>query len=627
MFEKRGQASVFIVLGLFLVLIVVLLLYFRSSQQAGEFQEKTGAVTHFSTSALKVKPYVTDCIEKQAVIALILASKTESGNLSLPPLDILEKSISNYVNDNIILCTHFSMFREFNISPGNVNTSVHVYSKNVVIDVNWPLKLVQGDLTLYENEFRVSFSLKLSELYEKVRSVVEHNTTLDAQHILSQNLNVEIIECENNSIRYMVNDKDYLLDENVLRFFFSTGIENLSDLFEFNNGLRYVPYGMPGRNILMLAGENKTLSFGVSESSYVSGCFAYANESEYYTYSVVKNNKIPVSISLKGQANVSFKEEPISESRLLLESAYNVNLPANANSVITFRYEPKFIVPQIYVYDGGWKEIESVQHGNYVSANITESGRYAVGSSVCAVLNKGSGLTIAFVSVDYNNMSKFTAHAYNYTQTLLSTTPMSAFREKFNIVHILKNNTLSCLSFDSENCSASVVESETNYCAQNVDYVIALVDNTLVGLDHKTEGNVSYIGSYLTLDPDFCSACGFIREFGKYMGLADEFAYLGNTTLNSTYPNCDSSFSGREDLACPKWRTVEGAGCYPGCIYENWYRPERGFVLSGNATSDVINVTHNIMRGDLIDGQKLRINSIYFDPVSEKYLRDKISQW
>jgi hypothetical protein len=108
------------------------------------------------------------------------------------------------------------------------------------------------------------------------------------------------------------------------------------------------------------------------------------------------------------------------------------------------------------------------------------------------------------------------------------------------------------------------------------------------------------------------------------MGLADEYAYLGITFENSTYPNCWHEFSGSEDIPCSKWKDVPGTGCYPGCVYDNWYRPTKGFVLEDEPTDDIINVSHSIMRGDLIDGQQLRVIDIYFDPVSERYLRQRI---
>jgi hypothetical protein len=635
MCKKRGQVTAFIVIGLFLVFFVVLLLYVRNVQQQAEIQRQAGQITRFSATALQVKPYVTECIEKQATIALIVAAKNEGyfeDNVSLPPIDVLEEGISNYVNDNIRLCTSFAVFKEFNVTPGRINISVHLYKEDVVIDVTWPLRLVQQDLVLYEKDFRVTFPLRLRELYDKVKRVVEHNATLDMQYMLSQNINIEIIGCEGSSIKYMVNDKDYLLDENVLRFFFRTGTENLSQLFRFENGIKYVPFTRQGLHRLQLAGENKTISFSVTDNNYVSGCFESSNESRYYTYSVVEGNSIPVSVSSAKPVEIRFAKEQVSDDNLLLATAYTINSPGvnlDNPAVLTFSHNFEYIMPKIYFFDGSWNEIESTVHGDYISADIAEPGKYAVGTSYCAQAHQGKGMNIAFVPVDYENMSEFSKHVNNYTQAFLSVSPMSDYQEKFNIFEIIKPNNLSCLSFQAESCSQFRIKSEAAVCSEQPDYFVALIDNSIIGLDHKTEQNVSYIGSYVTLNPEFCSTCNFIREFGHFMGLADEFAYLGNASANqtSTYPNCDNEFSGEESVPCPKWANISGTGCYGGCVYENWYRPSKGFVIVGAATNETINVSHSIMRGDFIDGQKLRITNIYFDPVSENYLREQIEKW
>ena len=99
--------------------------------------------------------------------------------------------------------------------------------------------------------------------------------------------------------------------------------------------------------------------------------------------------------------------------------------------------------------------------------------------------------------------------------------------------------------------------------------------------------------------------------------------------LHPVFPYCPEPliFSEDESVPCSKWFNVSGAGCYPGCIYDNWYRPTKGFVLDVDATNETINVSHSIMRGDVIDGQKLRITNINFGPVSENYLRQQMEQW
>jgi hypothetical protein len=629
MHKKRGQVTVFIVVSLIIVLVLLLVLYITSQIKTAESEQKARQVQHFSSSVLQVRPYVTECIQKQATIAIILAAKNqgyiEGGNISLPPIDVLESSISKYVNDNIGLCTNFGIFKSFNVSSGKINTSVGILLDNVLVDVKWPLSFEQQGVVLYEDEFRAVFPLKLKEMYGKVKNIVEHNTTLDVEYMLSQNLNIEIIGCSDDAINYVVNDKDYLLDKNILRFFFNTGMENLSGMFEFKDGIKYLPLSLPGKHVLKIEAENKTISFDVNNDSTIYGCYEKEIAKQYFTKSVVEKNNVAASVAADNEAKIEIKKSMQTSSQILLGGAYLVEGDFT-NAVLILKNSFENLVPKLYYYTGGWEEVPSELVNGYLEANITKKGVYAVGTEYCAQLKKGSGFNVVFVPVSYSNMSLFGKHVEKYVSTLLSVSPIDRFEQNFNVYYIIKPNSLNCVGWNVQNCSYDKIVAEAGICREKPDYIVALVYDSLVGLDHRTQGNISFVGSYLAFDEKFCAVCNFVREFGKFMGLADEYAYLGVTSMNSTYPNCDSSFSGNESISCPKWKDVPGTGCYAGCMYENWYRPEKGFVLMGKPAPETILVNQSIMRGDLVSGQSLKIDKIYFDAVSSMYLGQKLAE-
>ncbi|MBW3012491.1 hypothetical protein KY311_04855 [Candidatus Woesearchaeota archaeon] len=623
MCKKRGQVTVFVVIGLIIIVFLSLFFYISNRAQQKELEQATQQVQHFSSSVLQVKPYVTECIQNQATIAIILAAKQrDHDNLTLPPISVMEQSIANYVNDNIGLCTNFEIFKTFDVDAGKINSTVSIVQDNVLIDVAWPLSFEQDGLTLYEDEFRVIFPLKLKEMYEKVETIAGHNVTLDVQFMLSQNLNLEILGCEDGSVSYMVNDNDYLLDENILRFFFNTPIEELSELFEFDDGIMYKPLSMPGKHVLRLEDENKTITFQINDDGSIFGCYAEDISESYFTKSLVENNKVPVSVATKHDQGVDIRKAELSSSSLMLSNAYSVS-GIGTSAVLILKNNFKNLIPKLY--DSNFNEIPAEVVGDYVKANITKPGTYVLGTEYCSLFKKGSGLNVIFVPVSYDNMTLFGEHVKYYTDALFDVSPVDDFAGKFNIYYTIKPNNFNCIAWNSANCSVENIKAETGICAVEPDYIVALIDDSLVGLDHKTESGVSFVGSYLTFNQRYCSECNFVREFGHFMGLADEFAYLGSTSANSTYPNCDNEFSGNESQPCSKWSNVQGTGCYAGCIYENWYRPTKGFVLEGNAVSNPILVNQSIMRGDLIGGQSLKIDNIYFGPVSSIYLREKLS--
>lgn len=81
----------------------------------------------------------------------------------------------------------------------------------------------------------------------------------------------------------------------------------------------------------------------------------------------------------------------------------------------------------------------------------------------------------------------------------------------------------------------------------------------------------------------------FIHELGHaFGGLADEYLLSPEEAQQiisyyGTGPNCDSSFSGSENVSCPKWSWAENvsndAGCYAGCTASYLYRPSWNSVM------------------------------------------------
>src|SRR3989344_2993909 len=222
---NKAQVSSFIVVGLIIVIIAALLLYLNFTIQTQQTQTKLDGMQKFTSEVLKIKPYIQDCVKQQSVAALLIASRQDTNDLQ--QLNEIEKTISTYLNENIKVCTNFEIFKEYEIEYGKVNTSVNVFTENFVVKVEWPIIVKQNDLVLKEDRFDVEFPLKLNELYNKVRNVVDNEKAIDVSQLLNQELNIEITGCSNGRVKYLVNDMDYSIDGNVFQFFFNEKIENL----------------------------------------------------------------------------------------------------------------------------------------------------------------------------------------------------------------------------------------------------------------------------------------------------------------------------------------------------------------------------------------------------------------
>src|SRR3989344_6452607 len=352
---RRAQVSSFIVVGLIIVIIVALLLYLNYIIQTQQTQAKLEGMQKFSSEVLKIKPYIQDCVKQQAVAALLIASRQDTNDLQ--QLNEIEKTISTYLNENIKVCTNFEIFKEYEIEYGNVNTSVNVFSENFVVKVEWPITVTQNDLVLKEDRFDVEFPLKLNDLYNKVRNVVDNENSLDVSNILNQEINIEITGCNNGRVQYLVNDIDYSIDGNVFQFFFNEKIENLIDLFKMDsdnkNKISFIPFSNPGKVIIRKENQEKRLMFDINDKNFIQGCDGeriirtlqtenIENDTNYNFY-LFENSSIYVGVSIKESKKVEIKRTNVEgdfitgfdintrgeiDGKLFIKNVVNEGIPA-----------------------------------------------------------------------------------------------------------------------------------------------------------------------------------------------------------------------------------------------------------------------------------------------------------
>src|SRR3989344_4331860 len=515
---RRAQVSSFIVVGLIIVIIAALLLYLNYTIQTQQTQAKLEGMQKFSSEVLKIKPYIQDCVKQQAVAALLIASRQDTNDLQ--QLNEIEKTISTYLNENIKVCTNFEIFKEYEIEYGNVNTSVNVFSENFVVKVEWPITVTQNDLVLKEDRFDVEFPLKLNDLYNKVRNVVDNENTMDISHILNQELNIEITGCNNGRVQYLVNDIDYSIDGNVFQFFFNEKIENLIDLFQMDsenkNKISFIPFSNPGKVIIRKENQEKRLMFEVNENNFIKGCDGErlvrheqnenSNISNYNFY-LFENNSIPAGVSIKESKKVELKRTNVGDEFI---SGFDVISIGEIDGELFIKNVVNEGIPAIYYNkNGNWEEIASEIIEGYVVGKINKIGEYALGAKSCDLIyspqiqanqtQSTNSTTIVFVPFDYQDLSLFNSHIQIYKNKIV------AKNENVSIYKVSKKG-LNCLNL--QECDISLISSYAESCNANIDKYIGLVGNSIVGQGIIKRENTVLVGSYSTTSQ--CENCNSV---------------------------------------------------------------------------------------------------------------------
>src|SRR3989344_4525687 len=184
--NKRGQVSVFIILGIILVVITVLLYYFRGSLFPGL------PATPIERRVADLNNYVESCIKEKGEEALSLIGKqggsikpslyldfktdrinylcyTDNYNSCFNKVPFLsehvENEIAKYVSENLKDCVDLDDFRSkgYDVREEDYKVDVSIGDKSVIVNVDYPITLVKGSYVERGRRFSYTFDIVLGK--------------------------------------------------------------------------------------------------------------------------------------------------------------------------------------------------------------------------------------------------------------------------------------------------------------------------------------------------------------------------------------------------------------------------------------------------------------------------------
>lgn len=210
--NKKAQITLYIILGLIIVMGVILVINLREPEQE--------LVPTLDTAPIRY--YIESCIEttgEQAIKVIsqqggyyILPEKSIydvpiyyfEGQSLIPGEDILYSSLNQYINDKIAECLDFSGFEEYNIQTEQHTTTTRLSAQSLVINLEYPVKISRDMETAELNQFTVTIPTKLKKMYDVGNEIII-NQDKDPDFMLVTDV-IDIVE--RNSITYMLEEDD-----------------------------------------------------------------------------------------------------------------------------------------------------------------------------------------------------------------------------------------------------------------------------------------------------------------------------------------------------------------------------------------------------------------------------------
>jgi hypothetical protein len=135
----------------------------------------------------------------------------------IPTIEKIDRELENYISENLESCLNFSSFEEqgFEINKGDLSVSISADEGEINVNANYPLAITRAEESYRINEFKISTSSGLENLYSASEEIV---------NLYYESPGLVCLDClEEISSEYNVKAKstfisDVSLDENVIWF-------------------------------------------------------------------------------------------------------------------------------------------------------------------------------------------------------------------------------------------------------------------------------------------------------------------------------------------------------------------------------------------------------------------------
>lgn len=217
---KRGQLTIFIILGLVLLLSIGLVIYFTTKKAVAPIEKKVAVPEDIR----QVYDYVETCVSQITKDGIILLG-AQGGYISLPPiidrtptsyipndpggvsktplwyyegedrtpsLNFMQRELAIYLKQNIADCTgNFEAFAtRFDIRPSpEILPVVAIADEEVIVELKWPIDVNVAGKALKLETFVTSFPVRLKQMWELADKTMQYEN----QNEWFENLTVDLM--------------------------------------------------------------------------------------------------------------------------------------------------------------------------------------------------------------------------------------------------------------------------------------------------------------------------------------------------------------------------------------------------------------------------------------------------
>ncbi|MBU2590094.1 MAG: hypothetical protein KKA65_03710 [Nanoarchaeota archaeon] len=213
--QKRGQITVFIVIGILIVTLIILLVAVKDRIIVSDWDKEKEASLQVPEKAREVQRFVQGCVEQVAEEGLVIMGLqggyinlptshittprhpfatyleiipntdiktaywyyTTPNNLqktALPSIRQMQDELSAYIEDNLAECTfNFTLFKDYNVTTGPIFVETEIQQDKVLFTIDYLLDIDLYDFNYKIDRFYTDINSRYGELYLIAKEIQE----------------------------------------------------------------------------------------------------------------------------------------------------------------------------------------------------------------------------------------------------------------------------------------------------------------------------------------------------------------------------------------------------------------------------------------------------------------------
>lgn len=251
---KRGQITLFVILGIIVLAVIGLGIYFKESLLEQRELAEVAERAVVAPEVQQIYNHVFDCVDRIARDGLVvvglqggyfeppedsielpeegiaIAIGFDKGENKLPSLETIRSEMAAYVDSYLPTCVDLELFEGYSFEEDLPTTQVDVLDDRVVFVVNYPIKVEKnGNVFNLNTPYKFPYPVRLQRVYEISQKIVqkeiENPTSIDINYLLDLGVEIDVLPFDDESVVYLLTDEESELDDLPYIFMFGNRFE------------------------------------------------------------------------------------------------------------------------------------------------------------------------------------------------------------------------------------------------------------------------------------------------------------------------------------------------------------------------------------------------------------------